>query len=99
MKNIDVFQTEENIQAFRDTFNSKQGKKTFDIIMQLCGLTDVDIIDPGSVGKRNLASQIIAMLGVDDNARSGDVASAITDGIFNAIKTIPITIKKEIKKQ
>ncbi len=87
----DALLTEKNIEAFRGTFGTPQGKQTLDIILMLGGFFSDEVNTEQEVGKRNLCTTILKFMGVEEKERSGLFVEAFTDALFR----IPIKQKEE----
>ena len=66
---FDALFTGDNIDNFKSTFKTKQGKQTLDIILTIGGFFNSDISDPRDVGKRNMCTDILKFMGVEDTGR------------------------------
>lgn len=73
--------TEDNIDSFKATFSTKQGKHTLGIILVLGGFFNDEIKTEQEMGKRNLCTTILKFMGVEEKERSGEFIEAMTDAI------------------
>jgi hypothetical protein len=73
--------TESNIEAFRKTFSTPEGKQVLDVILILGGYFNDDIKTDIETGKRNLCTKILKFMGVVEDGRSNEFVEAFTNTI------------------
>ena len=88
---FDALFTEDNIDNFKATFKTKQGKQTLDVILTIGGYFNSDILDLRDVGKRNFCTDMLKFMGVVELERTSEYVEATTD----AITSLPTKIKDD----
>ena len=87
--------TEGNIELFRRTFSTVEGKKALGIILFLGGFFNDNINNEQDEGKRNLCTTLLKFMGVEETTtRSSEFVSTFV----NAISSLTIKHKEETKK-
>jgi len=81
--------TKENITDFRETFKGEHGRRTLGKILLMGGFFNDDTKTDKAVGKRDLCTSILKMLGVSREERSDEFATAIMNSMMS------LTIEKK----